>query len=82
MVLLIMVWRHSFLRKGDYRHLQKKMLFLLEKETQGRHKDMSSLCPENFKFMPFMNIAVTVTISLLLDVIILSSAVKKAPNSL
>lgn len=78
----MMAWRHSLLHTVDYRNLQKKMLFLLEKQRQGRHKDMSSLYPEKFRFMPFMNIAVAVTISLLLDLIILSSIVKKAPNTL
>lgn len=48
-------------------------------ERQGRYKDMSSLCPEKFRFMPFMNIAFTLTISLLLNLINLPTMVKRAP---
>lgn len=61
-----------------HRNLQKKMLYLLEKQRQGRHKDIS-FYPEKFRFMPLVNTAVTVTISLVLDLIILSSVVKRVP---
>lgn len=61
--------------------LQKKMLYLLEKQRQVRCKDIN-FYPEKFRFMPFMNTAVTVTISLLLHLIILSRVVKRVPNIL
>lgn len=40
---------------------------------------MSSLCPEKCRFMPFMNTAFTLTISLLLDLINLPSMAMRAP---